>query len=650
MRRKNTFRWIIIFLAVFFALYYLYPTYKVETYTQEDRNNPALVGKITELEKKAIKRGLDLKGGMHLVLEVDLPKLVENLASVKDEKFYQLLSEAIKVEKETKGDFLDIFGKLANEKKIKLNRYFESERRAGKNAIDYLKNEAKDAVDKALQILRSRVNQFGVSEPSIQKEGSRRIIVELPGIQNINRARELIGKTARLEFRLLKDPEVVNSVIKDINNLLKRQRNKAKGIKEDTTKLAEAKIDSTDTTKVEAKKPSKDEEISLAELFGSKEALDNTQMDTTGDTTVVVDAQTFGEDPFLALLRNLSSYGGSIGVPEKNVPAVKTILNMPEVKKLIPKDATFVWSYAPVYTDPSGTGYYELLLVKKDAELDGSVITNAQADIGSGYSPTSAGMPIVTMSMNSYGSRIWSRVTSANVGKRIAILLDDQVYSAPVVRTRIADGRSSIEGMSNMDEAKLLAIVLRAGAFRAPVQIIEERTVGPSLGVDSIKKGTWSAIIGFVMVIAFMILYYRFSGIIANVALLLNIIFVLAILAGFHATLTLPGIAGIILTIGMAVDANVLIFERIREELRTGKTIRASIDAGYSRAFRTILDANVTTLITAIVLYQFGTGAIKGFGVTLSIGIIASMFTAIVVTRVIFDFITAHFALRKLSI
>jgi len=644
MKRKNTFRWIIIVLAVVFALYYLYPTYKIGSYSEEDRQNPALVGRITELERKAIKRGLDLQGGVHMVLEVDLPKLVETLASVRDDNFSELLNEAVAVEKETKGNFLDIFTNLAAQKNIRLNRYYESERRSGKNIIDYLSDEAEDAIDKSMQILNTRVDEFGVSEPNIQKEGSRRIIVELAGIQDISRARELIGRTARLEFKLLKDAEVTGSVIEDINNALKRERNRALGVKEDTTAVAAEQADSTQETKA----PSDDAEVSLAELFGSQEQLDSALVDSSGDSTVLVDAQTFGEDPFYSLLRNLSRQGGTMGVPAKNVPAVRAILAMPRIQRLIPRDAEFTWSFNPIFTDEAGTDYYELYLVKKDAELDGSVITNAQADIGSGMQ--SSGLPVVIMSMNSYGSKVWSRVTGANIDKQIAILLDDQVYSAPVVRTKIADGVSTIEGMDNMDAAKLLAIVLRAGAFKADVQIIEERTVGPSLGVDSIKKGTLSAIIGLAIVIVFMIVYYRFSGFVANIALTLNIIFVLAILAGFHATLTLPGVAGIILTIGMAVDANVLIFERIREELRTGKTIRAAIDAGYSRAFRTIFDANITTLITALVLYQFGTSALKGFGITLSIGIISSMFTAIVVTRVIFDFVTSRFAVKKLSI
>ena len=252
--------------------------------------------------------------------------------------------------------------------------------------------------------------------------------------------------------------------------------------------------------------------------------------------------------------------------------------------------------------------------------------------------------------MNSEGSRILSRVTGANIDKRMAIILDKRVYSAPVIRSKIPRGSGIIEGIGEMQDAQEIAIVLRAGALPAPVQIIEERTVGPSLGEDSIRKGTQSAVLGLIVVILFMILYYRWSGFIADIALLLNLIIILAVLAGFHFTLTLPGVAGIILTIGMAVDANVLIFERMRDEIRLGKTVRMAIDLGYSKAFSAIFDSNLTTLITAIILYQFGTGPIRGFALSLSIGIVTSLFTALVVTRVIYDFITTRFTIKKLSI
>jgi len=267
-----------------------------------------------------------------------------------------------------------------------------------------------------------------------------------------------------------------------------------------------------------------------------------------------------------------------------------------------------------------------------------------------GTSRTRVGESEVLLAFNSRGAKDFARITGANVGKFLAIILDNKVASAPQIRERIPYGQSSITGMKDVDDAKDLVVVLRAGALPARLESLEERTVGPSLGQDSIHKSQWSGIVGVLLVFLFMILYYRFSGVIADIAVLLNIMFVLAMLAVFHATLTLPGIAGIILMVGMAVDANVLIYERIREELRSGKTIRAAIDTGYKRAFVTILDSNLTTLLTALVLYQFGTGPIQGFAVTLSIGLVANMFTAIFVSRFIFDYITTRFEIKQLSI
>jgi preprotein translocase subunit SecD len=275
-------------------------------------------------------------------------------------------------------------------------------------------------------------------------------------------------------------------------------------------------------------------------------------------------------------------------------------------------------------------------MLKRKPELTGEVITNAQAQIDQG----GLGGAVVTMQMDAEGSREWARVTGANVNKRIAIVLDNAVFSAPNVRQKIIGGNSQIEGMENMEEARLLEIVLKAGALPAPVEIIEERTVGPSLGEDSINKGTNSFIIGFILVLVFMIVYYQFGGVPADIAVLFNVLFILGILAGFHGTLTLPGIAGILLTVGMAVDANVLINERIREEFGAGKTLRAAIDAGYARAFPAIIDSNLTTLLTSIILYQFGSGPIQGFALTLGIGIVCSLFTAIILTRVIFEITT----------
>jgi preprotein translocase subunit SecD len=287
--------------------------------------------------------------------------------------------------------------------------------------------------------------------------------------------------------------------------------------------------------------------------------------------------------------------------------------------------------------------------VNRDAGLTGEVVTDAKATLG-GMDGSNMGQPIVNVSMNSEGAKTWSRMTGANVGKRIAIVLDDKVQIAPVIRDRITGGRTVIEGLTNIEEAKDIEICLKAGALPAPVDIIEKRTIGPSLGADSIRKGTMSALIGLLLVVLFIVVYYRASGIVAFVTLVLNIIFVLSVLALLRATLTLPGIAGLVLTVGMAVDANVLIFERIREELRKGKTVKASVDNGYSRAIITILDANLTTLIAALVLWQFGTGPIRGFAVVLFWGIIFNFVSGYFISKTILTTVTHGRTLKKLSI
>jgi protein-export membrane protein SecD len=289
-------------------------------------------------------------------------------------------------------------------------------------------------------------------------------------------------------------------------------------------------------------------------------------------------------------------------------------------------------------------------LVNTQSELTGETITEADPRAGSQMDPTSIGKYEVSFTLNDDGARVFSRVTGANIKKRLAVVLDKQVYLAPEIQVKIRDGRSRITGMNSMEEAQDLSIVLRAGALPAPVRIIEERTVGPSLGLDSILSGSRSALYGMLLVALFMLFYYKISGLLADMALSLNILFIMAVMAYFNATLTLPGIAGIILTIGIAVDANVLIFERIREELLKGKTIKSAIDQGYGNAFSAIVDANVTTFIAGVVLYTFGSGPIKGFALTLMIGIVASMFTAIVVTRVVFDYAVSKWSFKKLSI
>ncbi len=342
------------------------------------------------------------------------------------------------------------------------------------------------------------------------------------------------------------------------------------------------------------------------------------------------------KNPWFYLVRPQQFQDGSLVwlVRETDKPKVLKLLEKKEIQDIIPADISFAFSNRSTFVD-EGENIYQFYVLKKAPELTGGVVINARSNID----PTN-NTPVVYMEMNSDGSADWARITGANINKQIAIVLDNVVYSAPVVRSKITGGSSQIEGMANIQEAKLLEIVLKAGALPAPLSIIEERTVGPSLGEDSIQKGLYSSIIALILVAIFMIVYYRFAGSVADLALVFNMFVILGIMASFHATLTLPGIAGLILSIGMAVDSNVLIYERIREELAGGKPIKTAIEIGYKKAFSAIFDGHVTSIITAIILYQFGTGPIQGFALTLLIGLIANLFTAIVMTRIVFDVMT----------
>ncbi|MGB6033101.1 MAG: protein translocase subunit SecD, partial [Bacteroidota bacterium] len=443
--------------------------------------------------------------------------------------------------------------------------------------------------------VRNRVDQYGVSEPSIQKLGANRIIVELPGVTKEAEVRRLLQGTALLEFKLMKDPELVYRVMDAID----------KAVADLTT------TDSTDTSLVAARPD------------------DTTAIDTPeGDLTPEEFAK---KHPFFSVaLINPDQFPGDAVVAEENKEKIRRMLEREEVQRVIPNDFQFVWSAKPKVFDD--TRYFMLYAVKRTAELTGGVIVNARHQIDPSFN-----QPIVTMEMNSEGAREWARITGANVNKRVAIVLDNAVFSDPVVRNKIIGGNSQIEGLDDLDEARLLEIVLKAGALPAPVEIIEQRSVGPSLGEDSIRSGIFSGGLATLLTILFMVFYYRTAGGVADVALIFCLLFLLAVLAAFHGTLTLPGIAGIILTLAIAVDANVLIYERVREEIATGKTLRAAIDAGYDKAFTAIFDTNLTTFITGVILYQFGTGPVQGFALTLMIGIASSMFSAVFITRVIFN-------------
>jgi preprotein translocase subunit SecD len=639
MKRKLTPRYIIITLVLVWAVYTIWPTVKYQNLSEDEIETMREEGTLQDLESKIIKQGLDLKGGIYIVLEVDIPTLVSNLAINKDKRFEQaLVNVSTKIDVDSQLDFFQVFQEEIDAAGLRIHRYFDVDFGGSlEEIIASLRDQADDAINRVLEILQNRVDQFGVSEPTIQKQGNRRIIVELAGIQDSERARDLLQSTALLEFVLIKSPELTNDMLLRIDKVIKGSEELADFTQTDEK---ESIIDTPAPI-------SEDKTISVSDLFGEQAAQSATD---TSDTAIVVDQNLVGNRPFSSLLRAL---GNDIGVPEKNLYIIKKILAMDDVQdKLNAANGQFLMSDAPEsFTSIDGLQekMYRMFYLEGESELTGGVVEKASATIG-GTGSSASGQSIVLLDMNSEGARTWSRVTGGNIGRRVAIVLDKKVHMAPVIRSKISDGGTMIEGFANLDEAKDIAIVLRAGALPAPVNIIEERVVGPSLGADSVAKGTQSVLIGLALVLVFMIVYYRLFGIIANFALIWNIILVLAVLAMLDATLTLPGIAAIILTVGMSIDANVIIFERIREEQRKGKTPRAAIDAGYDRALTTIIDANVTTLVAALVLYQFGTGPIRGFATVLFWGIVISMFTAIFVTRTIFNTMTERRSLQKLSI
>ena len=598
MNNVLTTRLLLILFIFVLGVYSLFPTMKYQ-FLSDEKKSLLSKDEIEYLENNTIKQGLDLKGGIYIVLEVDLPQLVNNLASNKDKKFEIFLDELSNQYSNNTGDFFTLFEQNAMNHDLKLPRYFINYGKTKDQITEQLKLEAEDSINRIIEIIQNRVDQFGVSEPTIQKQGSDRVIVELAGIQDSERARSLLQSTALLELMIVKNVESTNTIIRQIDNLANTANN------------------------------TKEKKTDVENLFSSDTGANDLQ--------------------FSSLLIGV---GNDIGVEENNIEKLNTLLKQEGIKQLL--DATngqfLLSNSAKTFINDFGDEeeIYIIYHLNKNAELTGGVIEDAQVRIA--QSGVTAGQPIVQMEMSSAGSREWARITGANIQKRIAIVLDKKVHMAPVINSQIFGGSTVIEGLESVNEAEDIAIVLRAGALPVPVTIVEERTVGASLGADSVNQGTFSMVIGLLLVIFFIVLYYRMSGFIASFSVIWTLILLLGVLALLQATLTLPGIAGLILTVGMSVDANVIIFERIKEELRKGKAIRSAIDAGYQRAITTIVDANLTTGIAAAVLYQYGSGPIKGFATVLFWGIIVSMFTAIIVTRFVFDFITSRRNIEKLSI
>jgi SecD/SecF fusion protein len=581
------------------GIYALFPSLRYAMLSDEKISNLSQE-EADYYDAKTIKQGLDLKGGIYIVLEVDLPQLVNNLAKNKDKNFDLFLDELKNEYNSSSGDFFTVFEQLADTKDLKLPRYFINYGKTKEQIIAQLSLQSEDSIRRVIEILQNRVDQFGVAEPTIQKQGNNRVIVELAGIQDSERARDLLQSTALLELMIVKDIESTNALIRQLDS-----------------------ITSTSNEKV-----LNNNENEINELF-----------DTTNS----------GEFNFSSLL---ISVGGNLAISSKNLVSYKDILSQDNVKQILDAtNSTILTSNSPiVLVNEIGEEeeFYTLYHLFNNAELTGGVIEDAQMRLS--QAGVTAGQAVVEVEMNTEGSREWARITGANINNRIAIVLDRKVHMAPVIRSQIFGGGTVIEGLDSIEEAEDIAIVLRAGALPVPVTIAEERTVGASLGADSVSKGTLSMGIGLLLVVIFIVLFYKMSGLIASFSVMWTLILLLGVLALLEATLTLPGIAGLILTVGMSVDANVIIFERIKEELRNGKSVRSAIDSGYERAITTIVDANLTTGIAAAVLYQYGSGPIKGFATVLFWGIIVSMFTAIIVTRFVFDFVTSRKNIEKLSI
>lgn len=500
-----------------------------------------------------------------------------------------------------------------------------------------IKNEdIKDVQEQSLEIIRNRVDQYGLSEPQISPSGDDRIVVELAGVDD-STAKALVGSTAKLEFKILAEAEKFQQVVLLIDQYLTRQ----------TTDIAADSAATVDTTAAAAKDSAKDTTKALSddELLGNTQVAEAAPAAETAETAKAEPASEVGT----ALSAYYMNFGNGGFIAEESVEKVKKLLATEGVQKLIPRDVNFAFGSGlePVQRG-SQIKAKRLYLLKRRAEMSGDDVVDAQPHrVSDGVS---AGEVAVSLKFGGIGPKKFSAVTAANIGKQMAIVLDNQVISAPVIRDRIPNGEAQITGLDDMAEANRLSVVLRAGALKAPMNIIESRSVGATLGEENIVQGFGSGAVGLILCLVFMIGYYRLGGFIASLGMIINTLVTAAVMSVFNATLTLPGIAGFILVLGMSLDANVIIYERIREEIKGGLTARAAVAKGYERAFSAIFDSNLTTVLTALILYKIGTGSVKGFGLTLMIGIITSLFCALTVTRAVFDWKLAKQDATTLSI
>lgn len=586
---------------------------------------------LRECQEKEINLGLDLKGGMNVTLEVSVVDVLRSLAHyTNDSTFNKAIVKAKELQKNSGEDYITLFGKAFQQidPNAKLAAFFISKdlkidfNTPNDEVLKIVRKEAEGAIDNSFNVLRNRIDRFGVTQPNIQKIASTgRILIELPGVKDPERVRKLLQGTANLEFWQTYENAEVYPLLEKANTILgDLLANKSSDTLNATKDTLTAKNDTTKSL-LEAIKEKKDT---------SKKAADNANAEQFKKNNPLFSIMYPSVDNEKHLAK-----GAAVGlVLGKDTALVNKYLAMKQVKSLFPANLRFLWSYKPL----KNSEIYQLIAIKIDprtnqAPLDGGSITNARVEFDN-----MTNEPQVSMSMNGEGSKEWARLTRENVGRQIAIVLDNYVYSFPVVRQEIKGGNSSISGGFTLDEATDLANVLKSGKLPAPAVIIEEAIVGPTLGKESINAGLISFAIAFVLVLVYMLFFYGKPGLIADIALLTNVFFLIGVLASLGAVLTLPGIAGIVLTLGMAVDANVIIYERVREELKAGKGIKLALADGYKNAYSAIIDGNVTTIITGVVLYIFGSGPIQGFATTLIIGILTSLFSAIFISRLIFEF------------
>ena len=602
-----------------------------------------LINKYTfkEVQEREINFGLDLKGGMNVILEISTVDVLKSLANnSQDTTFNKALALAKQMQRETNRDYITLFGEAFSkiDPNARLAAIFTTPELRDRinydtpndEVLKVVREEAEGAIDNAFNIITTRIDQFGVVQPVIQRlETKDRILVDLPGVKNKDRVRKLLQGTANLEFwESYENADLIQNLYaadKVVREYLATQK--------DLKKHEEV----TEEAKVEEEKPDTTEKLSLLDQIEAESA----ETDTALPQNI---AEAY---PLLSILNPMQDpqtrqpYPGAVigRAHFKDTTKINRYLRIAKEKQIFPREVRFMWSALPIVDDnKKPTDIYSLYAIKvrsRDgkAPLNGDVIVSASQEFDE-----SSGQAYVLMNMNSEGTKKWAHITKENLHKVICVVMDNRVYSGPTVQTEITGGTSQITGNFTPNEAQDLANLLKSGKLPAPARIIQENVVGPSLGKRAVNEGFSSFLLAFLIVLLYMIIYYsRRAGLVADIALLANMFFIMGVLASIGASLTLPGIAGIVLTIGMSVDANVLIYERIREELSAGKGLRMAVSEGYKHAYSAIIDANVTTLVTGIILYIFGTGPIKGFATTLVIGICTSLFSAIFITRLIFE-------------